>query len=226
MEPAKLPLLAVLFLAIASGQPSVDPADPTPRRESKRIFLIVPNNRAAPSFKDFKPIRPREKFGIATRDAFDPGTFALAAAFGAQSQITSASPSFGTGASAYGHYFATQYADLFIGDYFTEAVFPTLFRQDPRYFRSSETGKWKRFRYAATRVFITYSDQGKKQFNISEVVGNSAAVAISSAYYPDRRNAADAGAKLATQLAVDVVSDLMKEYWPEISRKFTRKPKH
>lgn len=226
----KLGLCGALLLAViplASAQTHDPTTDPSPANaESKRIFFIVPNNRAAPSFKDFQPISTREKFGIATRDAFDPGTLALAAIFSAEGKLTNANPSFGTGGRAYGHYFVTQYADLLIGDYLTEAVFPTLFHQDPRYFRSGATGKWRRLRYAASRVFIAYSNQGKKQFNFSEVVGNSAAVAISSAYYSDRRNAQDAASKLAIQLALDVVSDVMKEFWPEIGKRFSHKPKH
>ncbi len=39
------------------------------------------------------------------------------------------------GAAGYGHYFATAYADLVIGDFMTEAIYPTLLHQDPRYFR-------------------------------------------------------------------------------------------
>jgi hypothetical protein len=33
--------------------------------------------------------------------------------------------------------YATAYADQVIGNYMNEAIFPTLFRQDPRYYRIS-----------------------------------------------------------------------------------------
>ena len=57
----------------------------------------------------------------------------------------------------------------------------------------------------------------------SEVVGNSTAVAISTAYYPDGRTAADAVQALGTQLAVDTASNIVKEFWPDIERKFSKK---
>jgi hypothetical protein len=217
------------FIAPCQQTPS-DPTDPRgpgvsspPETESKRILWIVPNYRTSPSLKDFKPLTPGEKFKIATQDAFDRGTLALAAIFAGQAQLTNANPSFGQGAAGYGQYLAAAYGDLAIGDYMTEGVFPSLFHQDPRYFRRGEGGGWSRLRYACSQIFLTHGDSGKTQFNFSEIIGNSTAVAISNAYYVDNRTAGDAVAKLGTQLGVDMASNVLKEFWPEIQRKFSRK---
>ncbi len=191
--------------------------------ESKRLFYIIPNNRTAPSFKDFTPITSAAKFKIATQDSFDPGTVALAALFAGQSQLVNANPSFRQGASGYGHYFATQYSDLVIGDYLTEGVFPTLLHQDPRYFRKGTGSGWSRLGYSMGQIFISHNDAGKTVINWSELGGNASAVAISMSYYPDNRTAKDAGVKFATQLGVDMFSNILKEFWPEINRKLSRK---
>jgi len=74
------------------------------------------------------------------------------------------------------------------------------------------------------QIFWTHTDSGGTQFNYSEVIGNSAAVAISTAYYVNNRTAGDAVGKLGMQLGVDMASNILKEFWPEIQRKFT--PKH
>jgi len=45
-------------------------------------------------------------------------------------------------------------------------------------------------------------------------------VAISNAYYPNNRTAGDAVSKLGVQLGVDMAANILKEFWPDISRKF------
>jgi hypothetical protein len=60
-------------------------------------------------------------------------------------------------------------------------------------------------------------------FNFSEIIGNSTAVAISTAYYPDNRTASNAVSKLGVQLGVDLAANILKEFWPDINRKFSRK---
>jgi len=194
-----------------------------PAGRCKRILGIVPNYRTSPSLTDFKPLTSSEKFKIASEDAFDRGTFALSAFFAGQAQMTNANRSFGQGAAGYSRYFGTAFADFAIGDYMTEAVFPTLLRQDPRYFRRGTGGGWSRLRYAAGQIFFTHGDTGRKQFNFSEIIGNSAAVGISNAYYADNRTVSDAVSKLGVQLGVDMAANILKEFWPELQRKFGRK---
>lgn len=172
---------------------------------------------------EYKPITPREKFHIAAQDSFDRGTVALAAAFAGEAQITDANPSFGQGVKGYAHYFGTAYADFVIGNYMTEGIFPTILHQDPRYFRRGTGSRLSRLGYAAGQIFWTTNDSGRGQFNYSEIGGNSAAVAISMAYYPDNRDVGDGVSKLGSQIAVDMASNIVKEFWPDIERKFSHK---
>lgn len=193
------------------------------RPESKRIFGIVPNYRSSPSLHPYVAISAGQKFKIATQDAFDRGTVILAAAFAGEAQLTNANRSFGQGGEGFGKYFAASYADYAIGDYLTEGVFPTLFHQDPRYFRRGEGSAWSRLAYAAGQILLTHNDEGEVKFNYSELVGNSTAVAISQSYYSDNRDAKDAGVKLANQLGVDAASNVLKEFWPDLQRKFSHR---
>jgi hypothetical protein len=191
--------------------------------ESKRILGIIPNFRTSPALHPYVPISTEEKFKLASKDAFDPGTVALAAIFAGESQLTNAAPSFGHGGAAFGRYLGTSYADYMIGDFMTEGIYPTLLHQDPRYFRKGSGSGWSRLGYAVGQIVMTHSDRGDRVFNYSEILGNSTAVAISQAYYPDNRDAADAITKLGTQLSVDAASNVLKEFWPEIQRKLSRK---
>jgi hypothetical protein len=201
-----------------------DPNQATPNQpEAKRLFWIVPNYRTAPTIKEFERISPKQKFKIASEDAFDRGTFALAALFAGEGQLSNSNRSFGQGTAGYARYFGTAYADFAIGDFMTEGVFPSVLHQDPRYFRMGCCGGWKRLKYAAGQIFWTHTDTAKGQFNYSEILGNSAAVAISNAYYPDNRTVSNGVSKLGSQLGVDMMANVLKEFWPEISRKLSHK---
>lgn len=195
----------------------------TPQTPPKRIFGIIPNYRTSPSLREYKPLSTAQKFKIASQDSFDRGTFILAAAFAGESQLTNSNRSFGDGVPAYGRYLGTAYADFVIGDFMTEAIFPSLLHQDPRYFRRGSGTAFSRVGYAVGQLFWTHTDSGGTQFNYSEVLGNSTAVAISNAYYPENRDAADATVKLGTQLGVDMVSNILKEFSPDIYHKLSRK---
>jgi hypothetical protein len=153
----------------------------------------------------------------------DGGTFALAALFGGQAQLTASEPSFGQGGTGYARYFAASYADWAIGNFMTEALYPTVLYQDPRYFRRSVGTGWSRLRYAVGQIFTTHTDEGRRQFNYSEIAGNSTSAALSTAYYPNSRDAQSAATKLGVQLGADMASNILKEFWPDLNRKFGRK---
>ena len=194
--------------------------------ESKRIFGIIPNYRTSPTLNNFEPLITREKFKIATQDSFDRGTFALAAIFGGLGQLTNSNRSFGQGAAGFGRYYGTSLADFVIGDYMTEAIYPSLLHQDPRYFRQGTGSGWSRLRYAAGQIIWTHTDAAEKQFNYSEILGNSTTVAISNAYYPDTRNASDNAQKLLIAVGTDTFSNVAKEFWPDVKMWLKRKHSH
>jgi len=215
---------------LASQLPAQQSADRTAAEapkpappEDKRLFGIVPNYRTSPSLKPYRPLSAGQKFKLATEDSFDRGTFLLAAAFAGESQLTNANPSFGQGVKGYAHYFVSSYADWAVGDYMTEAVFPVMLHQDPRYFRKGSGGSFSRLTYAISQIFWTHTDSGGHMFNFSEIGGNAAAAAISQAYYPDNRGAGAAASKLAIQIGVDMASNVVKEFYPEVRRLLSKK---
>jgi hypothetical protein len=156
---------------------------------------------------------------------FRPGNLlSLSAAFAGESQLSNGNRSFGRGAEGYSRYLGGAYADFVIGDYLTEGIFPVILHQDPRYFRRGKGSGWSRLGYSIGQIFWTHCDSGRTEFNYSEVVGNSAAVAISNIYYRDNRTAHDAVSLLAVQLGVDMATNVLKEFWQDVDRKF--RPKH
>ena len=228
MLSRKAVLTPLLFLAAfcctarAQSAPSPGTSQQTqdPPPPDKRVLGVLPNYRTANETAVYTPITAKQKLTIATKDSFDYPLVGLAAVIAGFGQLNNANPSFGQGLAGYGRRWGTSYADQAIGNMMTEGFFPTMLREDPRYFRRGHGGVWSRTFYAATRVFVTRTDSGGKRFNFSEVVGNATGVAISNAYYPDNRSAAEAAEKLSMQIGIDAASQVLKEFWPDIKRKF------
>jgi hypothetical protein len=211
------------LVSLVSVLPAPCGAQQPDEQEDKRILWIIPNYRTSPTLKDYTPLTTSQKFTIAGKDSFDRGTFVLAALFGAEAQFTGATPSFGHGVSAYGRYAVTAYSDLVIGNFMTEAIYPTLLRQDPRYFRRGTGSGWSRLGYAVGQIFWTHTDSGGTQFNFSEIVGNSTAAAIGNAYYPDNRDVSSNLSKFSIQIGVDAAANILKEFWPDLDRAFSHR---
>ena len=207
-------------VALDPAQSAHQPAVPS---EDKRIFGVLPNNRTTEASIPFHRISTKQKMTIAVKDSFDWPVYLTSGAFAALYQLEDQNPSFGQGMAGYAKRYGTAYGDQMIGNMMTEGVIPSIFHQDPRYFRIGEGTKKSRVWYALTRIFIDKTDSGHSSFNIPEWGGNALAVAISNAYYPDTRNANDNAQRLLIACATDAFSNVLKEFWPDVKRHFQKK---
>src|SRR5215469_1950544 len=181
-----------------------------PAQEDKRILWFFTNHRTTnDSAEAAKKLTPRGKFAIAWNDATDRAIFLQTAVLSGIGQASNSNPSFGQGMAGYAKRFGATYADFAVENLTTEALFPTLLHQDPRYFRRGEGSTRSRLVYAVSRLFITRSDSGTSQFNYSEVMGAASSVAISNLYYPDGRTAGHNAARYSEQLAFDAASNIL-----------------
>ncbi len=209
--------------------PSTDVAPPCDSQgeQTKRIFWVIPNYRAVSADTHLPALRVKQKFWLATQDSFDYSAFILAGLLAGYSQATNASPEFDDGAAASARYYWHSFADEAVGNYFTEAIVPSLTREDPRYYTLGRLhgGFFRRAGYAVTRLVITRSDSGGTMFNFSEIVGNGLGAGASDLYYPSQeRTMGQTGAKWATQIGIDGIANLLKEFWPDIRMKVSHKP--
>jgi hypothetical protein len=215
--------MLVLLTKISSAGQQSDALENPNQTPADHVLWIIPNFRTMSLPWPYQPASVKQKFQIATQDSLDPGAVGLAGVFAADGLATNSNKSFGHGAAGYMHYLGAAYSDLAIGNFMTEAIFPSLLHEDPRFFRRGTGSGWSRLKYAVGQIFITYTDSGGKQFNFSEFGGNSAAVAISMAYYPANRHASDAASKLGLQIALDATSNILKEFWPQGRRRTLRR---
>jgi hypothetical protein len=216
------PLLALLPCA-AQERATQEP--PGSNAENTRVFGVLPNNRTTEASIPFAPITAKRKMWIAYRDSVDYPVYPTAAIFAGIYQIENRNPSFGQGVKGYAQRFAGAYGDLVTGNMMTEGIVPILTHEDPRYFRLGSRGGSTRHRlaYALTRIFVTRMDSGRNSFNVSEFGGSAIAVATSNAWYPDTRTVGDNVQKFCVQLGTDSLSNVLKEFWPDIRRKMSKR---
>jgi hypothetical protein len=236
-------ILLMQGLALAQGSASDAAPQPTPAiapaivapeghtplagepgsNQDKRIFGVLPNYRTADGTMPFMPITTKQKFTIATKDTFDYPSYALAAAFSGISQLENSNPEFGQGLKGYARRYGTAVLDQDLGNFMTEAVFPSFLHEDPRYFRKVNGSFGGRLAYAVERVLVTRTDSGGTQFNFSEWLGNGTVASLGNAYYPGERGFGFTMQRMGTQVGTDAISDVLKEFWPDIKKKWLHK---
>ena len=192
-------------------------------KQSKRILWIFPNYRAVSANVELPPLALKNKLWLATQDSFDYSSFVSAGILAGVSQADKSYPEFGQGAKGYGRYYWHALADQAVGNYMTEAIVPAVTHEDPRYYTLGHGGFFKRTGYAVSRLLVTRTDGGGRTFNFSEILGNGAGAGISDTYYPSReRTWTKTGQKWITQVALDGVFNIFKEFWPDINRAIFR----
>lgn len=217
-------LLTILGVSLAHAQsPPPDSAQPAPVVEDKRAYGVLPNNRTTEASNPFRALTAKQKLTIAAKDSFDGAVYPTAAIFSVVYQAENANPSFGQGLTGYAQRVGTAFGDQMIGNMMTEGLAPALLHEDPRYFRLGDGSKGRRIWYAATRILVTPTDKNHTTFNFAEWGGNATAVAISNLYYADGRTAVDNVQRLLIQCGTDALSNVLKEFWPDVKRHFSKR---
>jgi hypothetical protein len=196
-------------------------ADSSEGQQTKRILGIVPNFQAVSANTHLPPLSPKQKFWLATEGTFDYSSFISVGMQAAIEQVTNTYPEFHQGAAAYGRYYWHTFADSGVENYLVGAIFPAITHEDPRYYTLFRGGFFRRTRYAISRLWITKTDAGAATFNISEILGSSMAMEVSSRYYPSHERAArEVLGRWASLLLNDGVGNVVQEFWPDINHKF------
>jgi len=166
-------------------------------------------------------LEPKDKFLLFIHDTADPVTFINVAYNAGIGQAENNDPTFGQGAAGYGKRFSARFAGQASSEFFKDFAYPTIFSEDPRYYRLAGGGGRRRLLHAAVHVFIAHRDDGTHMFNFSEWLGTSSAVALSNIYHPDnKRGFSPAAEQVGYSVLGDSGFDVLREFWPAIARKF------
>jgi len=180
----------------------------------------VPLSRYKPGAK-LCTLNLKDKFALFVQDSFDPVTF-LSTGFNAGiDQAENADPSYGQGAEGYGRRFGAEFAGQASSRFLKDFAYPSIFSEDPRYYRLGEGPTGRRLLHAVEHVVVAQRDNTKRMFNFSEWLGTASTVVLSNTYHPDnQRGFASAAQRTGYGMLQDVGFDMLREFWPEISRKF------
>jgi hypothetical protein len=188
-------------------------------KQPRRILGIIPNFRAVSANTNLPPLSFKNELWLATQDTFDYSDIIFVGGLAGISMAGNSQPSFRQGAAGYGRYYWHVFVDGAIENYMTEAIVPAATKEDPRYYTLGKGGFFKRSGYAISRLFITRTDSGGRTFNLSEVVGAGAAAGIGNLYYPRESNEfVKTYQRWGTQVGLDGVFDVLKEFWPDIDQ--------
>jgi len=237
-------LVLILTCGIASAQtPATDGTDSSSsvmamakaplvqqstRVQQMKSMIRLQMNRAIdakayPSLAEWKPLTVPQKFDVFVHSTYSPRTFANAAIDEAadRAEGNHLNREYETGfrgaGQRYGINLATNETDVF----FQRFLFPTLLKQDPRYFRNPDLPLFQRALYAMSRVLVTRTDSGGQTFNSSRILSIAAARVVANVYVPgERQGMGPLAGCVSFTLLRDAGMNLAHEFWPDLRRKF------
>jgi hypothetical protein len=191
-----------------------------------RLFWALPNFLTVENGHNLPPLTTKQKFDVTSRSGFDEIEYAWYAILAGFSQAGNHEPSYAPGLGGYAERYALSFADGTIENYMVNAVFASTLHQDPRYYQLGKGSILGRTGYSVSRIFVTRSDAGRSQFNFSEILGSAAAAGLYASYHPaSDRTVAYTLTSWWSQVGYDTIAIVLKEFWPDIRRKFSRDSK-
>lgn len=160
------------------------------------------------------------KFQLFLDQERDPLNFLGANIDAAEAQISHEDPTFGQGAGGYGKRYSAALADRATSDFFGVFLYPTIFHQDPRYYRQGQGSFKSRLGHAMSHRWVTRTDSGRRMFNFSEWSATISSKAISNLYHPGNpRGFGPTASRVGWSVGSNMAWDVVREFWPEIAHK-------
>ena len=226
LHPGEVFIVPPIVLAVATEITQVQVVVPRvelaeeeiKEQEKQRVFGVIPNFYVT-YVPDAVPLTSKQKFGLAWKTTIDPVNFGVVAVIAGVQQAQNNFKDYGQGAQGYAKRYGASYADFVSDTFIGGAIFPSLLKQDPRYFYKGTGTTRSRVLYAIANAVICKGDNGHWQFNYSSVAGSLAAGGISNLYYP----ANDRGAALVFEntligIGENAATNLLQEF---VIRKLT-----
>jgi hypothetical protein len=186
----------------------------------ERMFGVLPAYGLAEAGTQPPPLTSGQKFGLAV-EYFNPYTFLFVGLEAGINQASNSPKDYSQGAEGYGKRYGAGFVDGLTDKIFTTGVYPSLFHQDPRYYRLGNGRFRHRTGYVASRILVTRQDSGRKTINLSEILGSFTSSSIGVTYYPaSQRDFSHVASRACVEFGFDAGFNVLKEFYPDIQRKF------
>jgi len=228
LSPGQILTVGNVVLPVTSSESVRVSGDPVELAEeqvkiasSQRVFGIIPDFYTSYNW-NAPPMQAKQKFKLEIRYMFDPFVLVTVAANAGIDMRNGNWNSFGKGGLGFAKRFGAIYADRATSRLLATAVFPSIFHEDPRYFRRATGTVPSRAWYAITSAVVVRSDKGKRMPGYSRIFAGFASAAIASTYYP---TAATSAGQIVADGFINIgdhaATNLVREF---LGRKFvTRK---
>ncbi len=194
---------------------------------AQKVLAMPSTTVDAPDNTNVCPLTAHQKLTVWVKRSYSP-TNLLAAGFNAAIwQATDSDPrdrGYGQGWDAYGARYGASLATAESTHFFQSFLLPSIFKQDPRYFRKRSGGFGSRFMYSISRVLVTRTDAGHQAFNVSAVGGALGSTALANLYLPKYdqdagRNAVFFGLSMANTAGWNLWSEFGPDIWHKLRGK-------
>ena len=207
---------------------------------SNSRLLVLPNFLTLENGGHPPPLTWKQKYHAVALGTFDPVQYPWWGFLAGLDQAANSDRQLGQGWKGYAKRYGLVAGDGIIENFMVQAVFPSVLRQDPRFFQTSDGSFVHRAGYAIGTMVVTRGDSGHKQFNASEILGAGFAAAIATySYHPKSafistptnphqfvasdRTFMNFASTWGTQVSLDTMTIVIKEFWPDIRRKVLHK---
>ncbi len=193
------------------------------QQEKQRVMGVMATFNTTRNMEAL-PLSSGQKYKLFFKSATDPWPFGLSAFVAGIGQAENSNPEWGQGMQGYAKRFGAGYSDYFIGNFFGNAVLPSLMHEDPRYFQKGTGSVTGRFFWAASSTVWCRRDKGGWGPNYANVGGNLIGSAIGRLYYPaSSRTVSDTIMDGVTVSVEGIVGAEVIEFWPDLVRSHQRK---
>lgn len=159
------------------------------------------------------------KFRIHAERSFGPSAVGIRLTRAGILQLADSPAEWGQGTSGYTRRLASSFATSGIRNGLAWGLDSAL-RQDPRYFRSTSRGFWRRMGHALRGTITTRTDRGGETLSTWRLGSAYGAAFLSNQWHPDRLNTTRHGiAGGSIRLGFDAATNVADEFWPDIKRK-------
>ena len=219
------PIVLSIPTLVTEVKVAVDPVavatEEVKEQEHQRVLGFIPNFYVTYR-PDAAPLTTKLKFHLAWKSSTDAVTILGTAFLAGLQQAGDQYSEFGQGAHGYGKRFGAAYGDVVASTFLSGAVFPSLLKQDPRYFYNGEGSTSSRIWRAVSNSVMCKGDNGRWQINYSNIGGTFAGAAISSTYYPTENHTSFILSNGLIRLGESSLAGIFQEF---VARKLTRRSK-
>jgi len=165
-----------------------------------------------------KPLTPKEKGWLATKNVIDPFNLITILGLSAISVASDSHSAYGPGFPGWGRNVGVSFTEDITGEFFGTFLIPSIAHQDPHYHRMPHATYKRRIFHAIYQVAWTQGDNGKGMLNYADLVGFGIEDEIGNLYVPGRETNAKATAqRYATGLATAPIDNFITEFLPDVA---------